>query len=299
MADAQSSAGSPVLCHVDPDTGICTITLNRPDARNAINVDLIVRLHAAIDAADRDDAVRAIVFTGAGSAYSVGADLSSGGRTFEAPVGPEAPPLKGSADLGGWLTLRLFECNKPLIAAVNGVAAGLGATMLLPMDVRIASRSSRFAFVFARRGIVPEACSSWFLPRIVGISKALQWSISGRIVSAEEALQGGLVDSLYDDADLLPAARAIADELTANSSPVSIALTRQNMWLGLTMSQPVEAHHVESYLIRALSGRPDTREGIEAFLEKRAPAFTSRPSADLPSLREGLRTYVAGVDRDA
>jgi enoyl-CoA hydratase/carnithine racemase len=277
-----------VLSEHDPRSGVCTITLNRPAARNAINVNLIRALYAAIDAADQDDAVRAIVFTGAGKAYCVGADLSSGVKTFEGPPGTPVPDVDRSRDLGGWLALRLFECTKPLIGAVNGVAAGLGATMLLPMDVRIASSSSRFGFVFACRGIVPEACSSWFLPRIVGVSKALQWTMSGRIVSAQEALAAGLVDSLHDDSELLAAARDIAVGLTANSSPVSVALTRQNMWQGLTMNHPIQAHRVESYLIRALAGRPDTKEGIRSFLEKRPPVFTSRPSVELPELRERM-----------
>ena len=213
----------------------------------------------------------------------MGADLSGGANTFKARRSGRGPGVDGQRDLGGWLALRLFECTKPLIGAVNGVAAGLGATMLLPMDVRIASRSSRFAFVFTRRGIVPEACSSWFLPRIVGISRALQWTMSGRVVPAAEALDVGLVSSLHDDGDLLAAARSVAAELTTNSSPVSVALTRRNMWRGLTMAHPAEAHRVESRLIRAQLGCPDTREGIEAFLEKPPPAF------HLPSQRRTAR----------
>jgi enoyl-CoA hydratase/carnithine racemase len=282
MTTAVDSSEPAVLA--DTSDGICIITLNRPQARNAINLDLVTGLYHAVDAADQDDAVRAIVFTGAGSAYSVGADLSGGADTFKARRSGRGPGVDGQRDLGGWLALRLFECTKPLVGAVNGVAAGLGATMLLPMDVRIASRSSRFAFVFTRRGIVPEACSSWFLPRIVGISRALQWTMSGRVVPAAEALDAGLVSSLHDDGDLLAAARSVAAELTTNSSPVSVALTRRNLWQGLTMAHPAEAHRVESRLIRALAGCPDTREGIEAFLEKRPPAFTSRPSVELPEL---------------
>lgn len=283
--NASAHAVEPAVLSVrDAGSGVCTITLNRPAARNAVNTDLLLSLYRAIDGSDRDDAVRAIVFTGAGDAYCVGADLSGGARTFEGPPADSVTGVDRSRDLGGWLTLRLFECNKPLIAAVNGVAAGLGATMLLPMDVRIATTSSRFGFVFARRGIVPEACSSWFLPRIVGVSKALQWTMSGRIVPAQEALAAGLVDSLHEQDELMSAAQEIAVDLTAYSSPVSIALTRRNMWQGLTMTHPEQAHQVESYLVRSLAGRPDTKEGIEAFLEKRPPAFTSRPSVDLPGL---------------
>jgi enoyl-CoA hydratase/carnithine racemase len=266
---------------VSRDGDVTTITLNRPAARNAITPAMVMQLMTAVDEADGDDAVRAIVFTGAGGAYSAGADLSGGGTTFRRSA---RNLQKDRRDLGGLLTLRLFACSKPLIGAVNGVAAGLGATMLLPMDVRMAATSARFGFVFSRRGIVPEACSSWFLPRVVGISRAVEWTMSGRVLGADEALQAGLLHSLHEPPDLLSAAHAMAAELTKASSSLSVAATRQLMWRGLAMTHPAEAHRVESHLLEILGPGPDAVEGITAFLEKRDPVFPSRLSAVLPEV---------------
>jgi enoyl-CoA hydratase/carnithine racemase len=266
---------------VSRDGDVTRITLNRPAARNAITPPMVMQLIAAVDAADGDDGVRAIIFTGAGDAYSAGADLSGGGAEFRRSA---SDVEKGRRDLGGLLTLRLFACSKPLIGAVNGVAAGLGATMLLPMDVRMAATSARFGFVFSRRGIVPEACSSWFLPRVVGISRAVEWTMSGRVFGADEALQAGLLHSLHEPPDLLSAAHAMAKELTRVSSSLSVAATRQLMWRGLAMIHPAEAHRVESRLLGILGPGPDAVEGITAFLEKRDPVFPSRLSAELPGV---------------
>jgi enoyl-CoA hydratase/carnithine racemase len=275
----QADTDETVLVSRDGD--VTTITLSRPAARNAITPAMVMQLIAAVDAADGDDDVRAIIFTGAGDTYSAGADLSGAGTTFRRSARDADQDRR---DLGGRLTLRLFACSKPLIGAVNGVAAGLGATMLLPMDVRLAATSARFGFVFARRGIVPEACSSWFLPRVVGISRAVEWAISGRMLGAGEALQAGLLHSLHEPPDLLSAAHAMAAELTRATSPLSVAATRQLMWRGLAMTHPAEAHRVESRLLEILGPGPDAVEGITAFLEKRDPVFPSQLSAELPGL---------------
>lgn len=278
-AVTQPDEGDDVLTSLQD--GVLTVVLNRPARKNAITPGMVHRLIAVVDAADGDDAVRAIVFTGAGDAYSAGADLSGGGATFHRsrpPAGHVRP------DLGGLLALRLFECAKPLVAAVNGVAAGLGATMLLPMDVRLASTSARFGFVFSRRGIVPEACSSWFLPRVVGISRAVEWTASGRVFPAEEALAAGLVREVHEPSALRDAAYAVAREMTQVSSSLSVAAARQLMWRGLSMANPAEAHAVESRLLQLLGGGPDADEGITAFLEKRAPRFPSRLSDQLPAI---------------
>ncbi|ABW13865.1 Enoyl-CoA hydratase/isomerase [Parafrankia sp. EAN1pec] len=276
--------------------GIATITLNCPERRNSLGREAVVVLHRTIDEADRDDEVRAIVITGAGSAFSVGADLSGGAETFQTPTRTEQAPHddrgQGSLDdrdLGGWLALRIFECGKPVIAAVNGVAAGLGATMLLPMDVRIAVDTARFGFVFARRGIIPEACSTWFLPRVVGISRAMDWMTSGRIVDAAEAVESGLIRSLHSPDDLLPAAYAAARAMTEQSAPVSVALVRRLLWDGLTVGHPRDVHPVESSLIRALASHPDAHEGIRSFIEKRSPRFVGRPGAETRTLLDDAR----------
>jgi enoyl-CoA hydratase/carnithine racemase len=263
---------------------ILTVTLNRPKHRNALTPGMVHELCDALDAADDDDDISAIVFTGAGAAFSVGADLS--GRSLRPTRQEESRVDHDPArDWGGILALRLFACTKPLVAAVNGPAAGLGATMLLPMDARLSSTDARFGFVFARRGIVPEACSTWFLPRVVGIATAVQWAMSGRVFPASEALAAGLIDSLHEPADLLDAAHTVAEGLTSASSPVSVALTRQLMWQGLTLAHPMEAHRRESSALRALAGGPDAAEGIGAFLEKRPARFASRPSRDLEQFR--------------
>lgn len=279
------SAGETLLSEVSE--GVMTVTLNRPTQLNAFTRRMMEELIAAFDAADADDAVRAVVVTGAGRAFCAGADLSLGEDGFTAarirPGDPESawsdPEIR---DGGGLVSLRIFRCLKPVIAAVNGAAVGVGATMQLPMDIRLASEKARFGFVFARRGIVPEAASSWFLPRVVGISRALEWCYSGRLLSAEEALAGGLVRSLHAPEDLLPAARALAREIAENTAPVSVALTRQMMWRMLGAGHPMEAHRIDSRAIAARTASADAGEGIASFLEKRPAAFSDRVSADLP-----------------
>ncbi|MFO1272094.1 MAG: crotonase/enoyl-CoA hydratase family protein [Rubrivivax sp.] len=279
------------------DDGVMTITLNRPEKLNAFTGRMMFELIEAFDEADSRDEVRAVVVTGAGRAFCAGADLSAGAKTFDYEKRDDRPdkaesPVRadGSIDWGhesvrdggGRVTLRIFECLKPVIAAVNGPAVGIGATMLLPMDLRLAAEDARFGFVFARRGITPEACSSWFLPRLVGISQALEWTMTGRVFPASEALAGRLVRSLHAPADLLPAARALAREIADHTAPVSVALTRQMMWRMLGADHPMEAHKVDSRSIYARGASADTKEGVMAFLEKREPKFTDRVSADLP-----------------
>lgn len=277
---------------------ILTLTLNRPDKLNAFTAEMMAELIDAFDRADADDAVRAIIVTGAGRAFCAGADLSVGAKTFDFAARSDRPahtasPVRadGSIDWshpsvrdgGGRVTLRIYECLKPVIAAINGPAVGIGATMLLPMDIRIAADDARFGFVFARRGITPEACSSWFLPRIVGISQALEWTFTGRVFPAQEALAGGLVRSLHKPADLLEAARALAREIADNSAPVSVALTRQMVWRMLGADHPMEAHKIDSRSIFARGSAADAKEGVSAFLEKRPARFTNRVSAEMPA----------------
>ena len=225
--------------------GIMTLTLNRPERLNAFTNDMRMEMMAALDVADADDSVRGIIVTGAGRAYCAGADLSSGGSTFNADARTDRPGGM-HPDGGGLLTLRIYECKKPIVAAINGPAVGIGITMTLPMDVRIAADDARCGFVFSRRGIVPEACSSYFLPRVVGISQALQWCYSGRIFSAEEALAGGLVQSLHPADELLAAARAIIREIADNASPLSVTMIRHMMWRMLGADHPMEAHKLDS-----------------------------------------------------
>jgi enoyl-CoA hydratase/carnithine racemase len=273
---------------LDVADNIATITLNRPDKLNAFTVTMMRELIAAMDITDSDDNVRAVIITGAGRGFCAGADLSSGGETFDGSAnGVVAQSVTGPAnerirDGGGRVTLRFFESRKPLIAAINGPAVGVGATMTLPMDIRLASTSAKFGFVFARRGIVPEACSSWFLPRTVGISKAAEWCFSGRVFPADEAHAAGLVRSLHAPEDLLPAARELASEIAANTSAVSVALTRQMLWRMLGADHPMEAHKVDSRAIWELGRGPDAREGVISFLEKRPPQFSSSPVSDMP-----------------
>src|SRR5205085_2543719 len=275
---------------------IFTITINRPDKLNALNTTMIRELIDAFDQADADDAVRAIIVTGAGRAFCAGADLSGGGRTFDREARADRPPVPngpdGNPDLshdsardgGGRITLRIFDCHKPVIAAVNGPAVGIGATMLLPMDIRIASQEARFGFVFSQRGIVPEAASSWFLPRIVGIAQALDWCYSGRVFPASEALAGKLVSRVVAPMELLPAARALAREYSENTSAVSIALIRKMMWRMLGAAHPMEAHRLDSRAMFHRGRSADVKEGIMSFLEKRPARFSDRISADFPEL---------------
>lgn len=277
--------------------GILTITLNRPDRMNAFTTGMMKEMVAAFDMADVDDGIRAVIVTGSGDrAFCAGADLGTGGATFDYAKRPDRLehgwPFKGDGsvdfshesvrDNGGRLTLRIFNCKKPVIGAINGAAVGIGVTMQLPMDFRLASDTARFGFVFARRGIVPEAASSWFLPRLVGISQALDWCYSGRVFGAEEALRGGLVRSIHAPADLLAAARALAKELTAESAPVSVSLTRQMMWRMLGASHPMEAHKMDSRAIWVRGQGGDAQEGVTSFLEKRPASYTDSVVKDLP-----------------
>jgi enoyl-CoA hydratase/carnithine racemase len=268
------------------DGAVATITLDRPERLNAFTPTMQRELCAAFDLVDADDAVRAVIVTGEGRAFCAGADLGAGGRTFDADAAPEgavdAAPGGYPRDLGGLVTLRIFASTKPVIAAINGPAVGIGITMTLPMDVRLASESARIGFVFAARGIVPEAASSWFLPRVVGISRALEWTMTARVFGAHEALEGGLVRSVHPDADLLPAARALAEEIATNAAPVSVALTRQMLWRMLGADHPMAAHRIDSRGVFSTGRSPDAREGVTAFLEKRPARWTMRPSTDLP-----------------
>ncbi|MDE1173823.1 MAG: crotonase/enoyl-CoA hydratase family protein [Parvibaculaceae bacterium] len=280
------------------EDGIATLTLNRPDKLNAFTGKMMFEMIDAFDRIDADDNVRAVIVTGAGRAFCAGADLSAGAKTFDyakredRPEKSESPVLPNGEinwshesvrDGGGRVTLRIFECLKPVIAAVNGPAVGIGITMQLAMDIRLASENARFGFVFARRGIVPEACSSWFLPRLVGISQALEWTYSGRVFPAQEAKEGGLVKQVYAPDDLLPAARALAREIADNTAPVSIALTRQMMWRMLGADHPMEAHKIDSRAIYARGASADAREGVMSFLEKRPATYPNKVSSDMPS----------------
>jgi enoyl-CoA hydratase/carnithine racemase len=263
--------------------GILTITLSRPDALNAFTPVMCRELLEALDAADADDGVRVVIVTGAGRAFCAGADLSGGGQTFDAKR-RRAPSDEASRDGGGLVSLRVFESNKPVIAAINGPAVGVGLTMTLPMDVRLASDTAKFGFVFARRGIVPEAASTWFLPRLVGPSQAAEWFMTGRVFTADEALAGGLVRSVHPGDELLGAARALAEEMSASTSAISVALARRMMWQGLTYPTPYRSHVADSRAMREMGGSPDAFEGVSSFLEKRQPVFPGKPSTDLPDV---------------
>ncbi len=262
---------------------VATITLSRPDRLNAFTPGMAAELAQAAAAADADEAVRVVVVTGAGRAFCAGADLSSGSGSFADRAGQRQDgevPGRGRIDglprdWGGVAALPFAALRKPVIAAVNGPAVGIGATMTLPMDVRIAAESARFGFVFARRGIVPEAASSWFLPRVVGISQAMEWVATGRVFGAEEALRGRLVSRVVPDADLLPTAYALAGEIADNTSGVAVAAARQMLWSMLGASSPWDAHRVETRALLELYGGPDVAEGLAAFLAKGAPEFTA------------------------
>jgi enoyl-CoA hydratase/carnithine racemase len=277
---------------------VLTLTLSRPEQLNTFTATMMNELIAAFDLADADDDVRAIIITGSGRAFCAGADLSQGGKTFDYAARSDRPDKAASPqrpdgafdwshdsvrDGGGKVTLRIFESLKPVIAAINGAAVGIGATMLLPMDIRIASDNARFGFVFARRGITPEACSSWFLPRLVGISRAVEWTCTGRIFPAAEALAGGLVSRVVAPADLLPTAYALAREIADHTAPVSVALTRQMMWRMLGADHPMEAHKIDSRSIYARGAAADAKEGVSSFLEKRPAQFTNKVSSDMPA----------------
>ena len=265
------------------EDGITTITLNRPDKLNAFTDVMLKEIIDAIDRTDADDAVRAVIFTGAGRGFCAGADLSRGAATFDMKERDGSGPIEDWRDGGGLVSLRLFESKKPLIAAVNGPAAGVGVTMQLPMDIRIASTEARFGLVFTRRGVVMEACSSWFLPRIVGISQAMEWVMSGRVFLADEALKGGLVSQVVAPDDLVPTARAVAREIADNTSGISVALCRHMMWKMLGADHPMEAHKIDSRGIRSMGQLPAAYEGVQSFLEKRPGHYTMRPSTDMPA----------------
>ena len=265
----------------DLEDNVLLITLNRPEILNAFNRDMMAEMIDALNKADADDNVRAIIVTGAGRGFCAGADLSAGGNTFNA----EARDDRENGlhrDGGGRVTLRIFECKKPIIAAINGAAVGIGATMTLPMDIRLCSTKAKFGFVFARRGIVPEACSSYFLPRVVGISQALEWCYSGRVFPGGEALAGGLVRSIHEPDDLLAAAKVIAREIADNTSAVSITLIRQMLWKMLGADHPMEAHKIDSRGIYFAGKAADAKEGVESFLEKRTAKFPLKVSEDMP-----------------
>jgi enoyl-CoA hydratase/carnithine racemase len=264
----------------EKDGPILTITLNRPDKLNAFTGQMMQEIIEAMDAADADDEVRAIIFTGAGRGFCAGADLSAGKDTFNNDAPGKQSGLQ--RDGGGLLTLRLFESKKPLISACNGPAVGVGATMQCAMDIRLASEKARYGFVFSRRAIVPEACSSWFLPRIVGIQTALEWTFSGRVFEASEALDRGFVRSVHAEDELLPAAKALAMEFSEMTSAVSITLIRHMLWKMLGADHPMEAHKIDSRGVYHRGRSADAFEGVESFLQKRAPSFPGKVSKDLP-----------------
>ena len=270
---------------------IATVTLNRPDKLNAFTWTMMEETIDAFDRIDADDNVRAVIVTGSGRAFCAGADLAGGAGAFDAANAENSPvradgtldyAKESARDGGGRLTLRIYKCLKPVIAAINGPAVGIGATMTLAMDIRLASEAARFGFVFARRGIVPEAASSFFLPRIVGISQALEWCYTGRVFLAAEAKEGGLVKAVLPADELLRTAREIAREIADNTAPVSVALLRQMMWRGLGMTDPMQAHKVDSRGILSRGRSRDVAEGVSAFLEKRPASFPNKVSEDMP-----------------
>lgn len=267
--------------------GVMTLTLNRPERLNAFSRAMLDELLAVLDRADADDAVRAVIVTGAGRAFCAGVDLDTPDAFTSARIAPATRDpgvwdAEGNRDMGGILALRLYNCLKPVIAAVNGPAVGIGATMQLPMDIRLASEAARFGFVFTRRGIVPEAASSWFLPRLVGMGQALEWCYTGRVFDADEALRGGLVRSVHPPGALLDAAHALAREIAGAAAPVSVALTRQMMWRMAGAAHPMQAHRIDSRAIVARANAGDVAEGVASFRERRAPAFPDRVSRDMP-----------------
>lgn len=268
------------------EDGIATITLNRPDRMNAFTVTMMEELIAAFDRTDADDEVRAVIVTGAGRAFCAGADLSAGADTFdyEKQKGNAPDPLASGVnrDGGGMVSLRLFRSLKPVIGAINGAAVGVGATLSLAMDIRLASETARYGFVFARRGIVPEAASSWFISRAVGLSTALEWCMSGRLVSADELEKRGLVRSVHAPEALYPAALALAREIADNTAPVSVAMTRQMLWRMAGAEHPMEAHQLDSRAVQARGASADAKEGVASFLEKRPATYSNRVSVDMP-----------------
>jgi enoyl-CoA hydratase/carnithine racemase len=264
--------------------GIATITLNRPDKMNAFTGRMMHEIIAALDITDTDDNVKVVIFTGAGRAFCAGADLSSGGDTF-AKGGSDVQTKQGvPRDGGGLVSLRIFNSLKPVIGVINGAAVGVGVTMTLPMDFRLASDTAKFGFVFAKRGIVPEACSSYFLPRLVGISQATEWVYTGRVFPASEALAGGLVRSVHAPEDLMGVARGIAREIADNTAPVSVAMSRRMLWQMLGASHPMEAHRADSRGIQERGRSADSKEGVVSFLEKRDAVYPDKVSQGLPNI---------------
>lgn len=266
---------------LDISDSVATITLDRPDKLNAFTTAMGYELIEAFDTCDRDDAVRAVVLTGAGRAFCAGADLSAGAETF---VAPEEAATEDFRDGGGELVLRMFESRKPIIAAINGPAVGVGITMTLAADFRLAADNARIGFVFNRRGIVPESCSSWFLPRLVSMQKALDWVYSGRLIDAAEAYEAGLFYGLYPAESLLEQAYALARRITEHSAPVSVALSRQMLWRGLGADHPMIAHRVESRGIHSRGASADAKEGVSSFLEKRPARYPDSVARDLPDI---------------
>lgn len=273
---------------LDIADGVATLTLSRPDRMNAFNDTMAHDMVRAFDLTDADDSVRAVIVTGAGKAFCAGADLSAGGETFDykkrlKAYGVDDPFVEGQQrDRGGIVGLRIYESLKPVIAAINGAAVGVGATMTLPMDIRLASENAKMGFVFTRRGIVPETLSSYFLPRLVGVQAAMEWSLTGRVFSAAEAKERGLVRSLHKPEELLPAAHALAREIADNTAPVSVTLTRRMLLDMLDASHPMDAHRLETRLVAARGRTDDAREGVTSFLEKRAAVYPDKVSRDLP-----------------
>lgn len=289
------SGGEPTFETIELERadGIATVYLNRPDQLNALNVQMIRDLIAVVDITDADDDVRAVIFTGRGRAFCAGADLSEGADIFTREKQEFEMPR--NADGGGMVTRRFFDSAKPLIAAINGPAVGIGITLTLPMDIRLAVDSAKIGFLFARRGLVPEASSSFFLPRIVGIQRAAEWSYTGRMIAPEEALEAGLVRSLHPAEELLPAARELAGEM-AGSSAVAVAITRRMMWRMLAGGDPAAAHDLDSEALHFLGTSDDVREGVTAFLEKREANFPLRVSSDMPEFYARWREDGRGFD---
>ena len=267
-----------ILCKVDDR--VATVTLNRPDKLNAWTVTMMEDLIKAFDILDNDDEVRVIIVTGAGRAFCAGADLDPGRfADRQKKIGVEKAPR----DTAGQFTLKVYETKKAVIAAVNGPAVGVGTTMTLPMDIRIASETARMGLVFNRRGMVPEGCCTWFLPRILGLSQAAEWILTGRVFSAEEALKGGLVSRIVPEEELMPTALELAHEIADNTSSISAALARQMLWQMLGADHPMEAHILESKCLHYMFQSPDLMEGVASFLEKRPPNFGMKPSTDMPN----------------
>ncbi|MDN3014608.1 crotonase/enoyl-CoA hydratase family protein [Paenibacillus sp. BSR1-1] len=267
------------------ENNILMITINRPEKLNVLTENAINEFIAILNQADQDDEVKAIIVTGNGKGFCAGADLEG-----DDPFANQEIPIDEFRDWGGRLTLRIYEMKKPMIAAINGPAVGVGITMTLPMDIRIASANAKMGFVFTRRGIVPEACSGWFLPRVVGISKAAEWTLTGRIFPAKEALDGGLISQLVSPEELLPTAVSIASEIVKNTSSISVALTRQLLWKMLGANHPVESHQIESKMIHWLGAQADAKEGVQSFIEKRDPNFTMKASTDMPAFYPWWKT---------